>query len=92
VSSKEKGTAKVFMTPAYLIEVERGLYGLYRNIEREDVDRSSGKVSREKVRAVGPMSLFMESRPGQPVNLRSNHPKTGAPLQLTRVQSKESIV
>lgn len=80
---------KIFLTPAYLTEVEPGLFGLYRNIEREDTDRSTGQLEREKVRALGPMALFMESREGQPVHMRSHHPVTGQALSLVRVQAKE---
>lgn len=79
---------RVFMSAAYIMEIEPKTYGLYRNIEME-TDRvgPDGKKIREKVKAIGPIRLLREAEPGeeQLVVLRTVHPETFKELSLVEI-------
>lgn len=76
---------RVFLSPAYLTVLERGmgLYGLYRNVEVEEPGKD-GKPVREKLRAIGPIGVFREAREGERIDLRTVHPENGKELRLVR--------
>lgn len=84
---KEPSKAQVprtFLSKAYLQEVEKGLYGLFRNLEMVEVGKDGQEV-REKVgKPIGPLRLLREARKGEEsrVVLRSHHPKEGRLLDL----------
>ena len=79
---------RVFMSAAYVMEIEPKTYGLYRNIEMEtDQTGPDGKKVREKIKAVGPIRLLREAEPGeeQKVVLRTVHPETFKELNLVEM-------
>lgn len=73
---------RTFMSRAYLLPMEKNLYGLYRNIEVEDPE--TGK--REKAgKPIGPIRVLRPIRRGEDqslVRVRTVHPKTGEALDL----------
>lgn len=48
---------KTYLTKAYVKQLEKGLYGLFRNLEFED-----DKGVREKVKEIGPIRLLREAK------------------------------
>lgn len=81
--SDQKKVPRTFMGKAYLQELERDLYGLFRNIEVEEIGKD-GKPVREKLKAIGPIRLLREARKGEEtqVVLRTFHPTENRPLDL----------
>jgi hypothetical protein len=56
----ERQVPRVFMTPAYVREVEPGTYAMYRDMVQEE----DGK--REKVgKSIGPLYLFRPAKQGE---------------------------
>jgi hypothetical protein len=76
---------RTFLTSAFLIEVEPGLFGLYRSIEQEEFDRKKMKPVREKLKNVGPIALFRECKEGESIDMTTFHPVSKKPLSLTKV-------
>lgn len=76
---------RTFMSPAFIREVERGTFGLFRSIEVEEKDERTGKVTREKLRDVGPIGLFRECVGGEREDLTSFHPVEKRPMRLRKV-------
>ena len=79
---------KVYASPAYLKPLEKGLFGLFRNIEVEDRGSINGEPVREKIRTIGPIKTLREAARGeeQLVKLRTVHPDTGELLELVEVE------
>jgi hypothetical protein len=76
-------SSKYFATPAYLKELEPGTFQLFRSIEEEQLDPSTGKLIREKVRDLPIGPPLREAKDGEQVILRSFHPVTKRELILT---------
>ena len=79
------GDKRIFLEPAYLVEVEKGTYGLYRNVVMEFFDKEKGKPVREKLKAVGPIGLFREAQNDEErrkPDMKTVHPVTQRELLL----------
>lgn len=75
---------RTFRSPAYIVEVEKGTYGLYFNILQ--LDESTGM--KEKVgKPIGPVVLFREAKGQDPVHMRSTT-KDGRPINLTEIKNR----
>ena len=70
---------RTFMGPAYLLPMEKGLYGLYRDITVEDPETNE----REKAGKIGPIKVLRKAEGDEQIFLRTVHPKTGEALELT---------
>jgi hypothetical protein len=79
---------RTFMSKAYIQELEKGLFGLYRNIEMEEPDPKTGKPVREKIKAIGPIKLLREAQKGEEkrVVLVTVHPVELRELALVEVE------
>lgn len=86
-SDEQKREKKVSFGPAQLRnEEERGHYGLYRPLIVDAWDDQRGEFVRiEAEEPVGPLAIFREARQGEPVDMRTIHPKTQQELRLTCV-------
>jgi hypothetical protein len=91
MSEQQSGSMpRSFASPAFLVEVERGTFHLFRSIEVEAKDPKTGKTFREKIRDVRvspfPLRLFdpKTDREDQIV-LNSFDPRTGHPMALVQV-------
>lgn len=85
----EKPVKRTFLSKAYLRELEPGTFGLFRNLEVEEVDPKTGQPVREKVgRPIGPIGLLREAAKGEEaqVVLRTYHPTQNRPIELVKVQ------
>jgi hypothetical protein len=86
MSDEEK---KSYATPAYLKEVEKGTYQLFRSIVVEEKDPKTGKMRREKVREMLTRpeayreATFDEK---EKIVLRTAHPDTGKMIELVVVE------
>jgi hypothetical protein len=73
---------RTFMSRAYLLPIDRELFGLYRNVEQEDPETGQ----REKLgKPIGPIKILRRKRPddkAEAVRVRTVHPKTGESLEL----------
>jgi hypothetical protein len=82
VQEKPQLKNRVFMSRAYLLPIDKDLFGLYRHLEEEDKD--TGK--REKLgKPIGPIKVLRRKRPSdkdEDVRVRTVHPKTGESLEL----------
>ena len=79
------GDKRIFLEAAYLTEVERGTYGLYRNLVVEFFDKEKGRPVREKLKAVGPIGIFRECQGEEErrkPDMKTIHPTTGKELLL----------
>lgn len=80
---------KMFASPAFLKPLEKGLFGLFRNIEVEYRDKTDnhGERVREKLKTIGPIKVLRVAQPGeeQLIRLRTVHPDTGDLLELVEV-------
>jgi hypothetical protein len=75
--------ARTWMSKAYLIQVEKNLYGLYRHLEQENPDTGL----REKVgKPIGPIRLLRPAKGDDQVVIRTVHPVTGQELSLCEQQ------
>jgi hypothetical protein len=85
MADKEKPKLpRTFLSPAYLVEVEKGTYGLYRNFTQ--LNEETGV--KEKVgKPIGPIKLFREAKGQDPVHMRTSA-KDGRPLNLTEIPLK----
>lgn len=74
---------RTFLSRAYLLQLEPGLYGLFRDVLQEDPE--SGR--REKVgKPLGPIRLLRKKeRPDETTVIRTVHPSTGEDLDLVEV-------
>lgn len=84
-SESKPKVPKVFLSPAFLIEVEHKLFGLYRSIEVEEFDRKNGHVVREKIKNVGPIALFRECEGDEKEDLLSFHPTEKRPMRVIKI-------
>ena len=87
MTKEKQKVPRTFLTAAYLQEVEKGVFGLFRNIEVEEPNERTGKAVREKVKAVGPISLLREARKGEEekIVLHSFHPVSKRPIALVEL-------
>lgn len=73
---------RYFYSKAYLLPIDKGLYGLYRSMIAEEV--ATGK--REKTgKPIGPIKILRKKTPQddeKAVRVRTVHPKTGESLEL----------
>lgn len=86
--STVKSTSEVprtFLSPAFLVEVEPRIFGLYRSLEMEEFDQKNGCSSREKIKDIGPISLFRECERDEKEDLVSFHPTEHRPMRIRRV-------
>ena len=74
--------SRYFLSRAYLVVLEPGLYGLYRNVECEEPNPKTGKVVREKIKAVGPLVVLRETKEGEQPEMKTVHPVSGKELSL----------
>lgn len=77
----QKPGNRVFMTRAYLLPLEKNLYGLFRDIVEED--ETGHREKRGK--PIGPIKLLRPIRRGEDqdlVRVKTVHPKTGEALDL----------
>lgn len=83
--SKLEPQRRTFLSKAYLKEVERGTFGLFRDLVFEEADKKTGSLIREKSgKPIGPIRLLREARKGEEnrVVMRTMHPKTGKAISL----------
>jgi hypothetical protein len=73
---------RTFASQAYLRELDKGIFGLYRDVLVED--EKTGQ--REKAGKIGPISLLRPAKEGENVVLRTVHPQTQELLELTEVE------
>lgn len=73
---------KIFLSKAYLVEDEPGVFVLFRNILEEGFDKAKGKPVREKMGPPFPLGVFRECREGEQPDLRTVHPTTMRELLL----------
>lgn len=77
---------RIFLSKAYLSEVESGTFALFRNIIIEDVDESTGKLVQEKKgKPIGPIALFRKCEGEEKPDLRTIHPSSGTELLLKSI-------
>lgn len=77
------GGKKVFLSAAFLVMVEKGVFGLFRSLLEEQVDPTSGLPVREKIKDIGPIALFHESRPDEKTVMETFHPLEHRLLKLS---------
>ena len=68
--SDEKKVPRTFMGKGYVVLLEKGLYGLYRDVLVQEGD------VREKAGSIGPIKLLREAQKGEEalIVLRTSHP------------------
>lgn len=66
---------KVIAGSGYVREIEKGLYGLYRDVYTEEIVEGKDPV-KEKMGSIGPIRLLREMEKGEEaqVVLRTSHP------------------
>jgi hypothetical protein len=78
----QKPGNKIFMTRAYLLPIDKQLFGLYRDVVEEDAETKQ----REKLgKPIGPIKILRRKTPSdkeESVRVRTVHPKTGESLDL----------
>lgn len=82
------GDKRVFAGKAYLLEVEKGTYGLYRDIILEYFDKEKGRPQREKLKSIGPIGLFREAQNDEErrkPDMKTVHPTTMRELLLKNI-------
>lgn len=82
--SKNK-VPRTFLSPAFLVQVEPKLYGLYRSVEIEAI-KKDGTTYREKIKDIGPIALFREAEGDEEVDMQTFHPIDKRPMALKRVE------
>lgn len=88
-SLEKKDMPRTFLSKAYLVQIENGTYGLFRDLLVEVIDPKSGQTVREKHGPpIGPISLLREMRPGEEaaVVLRSYDAKKDHLLELVEAR------
>lgn len=86
---KKEDMPRTFLSKAYLTEIEKGTYGLYRDLLVEVIDTKTGQTVREKHGPpIGPISMLREMRPGEEeaVVLRSYDAKKDRLLELVEAR------
>ena len=71
------------MTPAFLIEEERGIYAMYRQIEVEDPATGQREKKGEKI---GPIIVFRVCEKGEKADYMTVHPTTGMKIDLKTIE------
>lgn len=83
-SRLDPNVKRVYLTKAFLVEVEPKTFGLYRSTMIEYKDGTE-----EKVNDVGPISLFREieekEKTSSTVDLQTFHPVEKRPMSLKRI-------
>jgi hypothetical protein len=81
---KENPPVRTFLTRAYLVEVEEGVYVLHRNMEVME------KGARETTQRFPISPPLREARKGEEkaVKLRTVHPTTGRGIELVELEAK----
>ena len=81
---------EVFATPAFLREVEKGTFRLFRSVEVEYTDPVTNAKRREKVRDIDispyPLRELQRGEDERLVVLRSHHPTENRPLALVEIR------
>lgn len=85
----DKKVVPTFAGKAYVMVLEKGLYGLYRDVFTEEIDPSTGQPVREKMGSIGPIKLLREMQKGeeQLVVLKTSHPLDVAKI-ISLVETK----
>ena len=86
---EKKKVPRTFLSKAYIMELEKGLWGLYRDllVETDVKDEKTGDQIREKVgKPLGPIGLLREMQKGEEehVVLRSYDAKSDKLLELVK--------
>lgn len=80
---KDVAGLRTFMSPAYILEVEKGLYEMYRDIEVEE----NGK--REKFgKKVGPIMVLRRKQKGEQADFTTVDPR-GDVIELKRIDARK---
>ena len=80
----EPGRTSVRLSPAYLRWHDKDHLALYR--KAITVTNEGGNISRtESPHDIGPLGVYREARRGDKVDMRTNDPVTGRPMELTLV-------
>ena len=91
MSEKKEPKMRTFLSAGFIKEIERGVYGIFRNVETEEVNTSTGHPVREKLKELGPLGkVLREARKGEEekVVLRSHHPNENRPLDLVEDENQ----
>lgn len=74
---------RIYLSKAYLKEVELNLFGLFRDCMVEDPETGH---SEKTGRTIGPIALLRPVEKGEQATLRTVHPATGKELSLIDVR------
>ena len=91
---EKKEGKRVFAGRAFLQILEKGLYGVFREVIVEEKDPRTGQMVREKLgRSIGPLRLLREMRAGeeQEVKMRTIHPDTQKEIQLVEYRDGDKL-
>ncbi len=78
------GSTRIYMSKAYLSLVEKNLYGLFRDLLKEELDSKTLQPTTEKLgKPLGPLGLFRAREGQETKDMVTVNPKTGEPLELT---------
>ncbi len=84
------GATRVYMSKAYLSILEKGFYGLFRDLLKEELDPKTLQPVTEKLgKPVGPLGLFRIREGQETKDMVTVHPQTGKPLELTCISRGE---
>lgn len=83
-------TPRTYASPAFLKEVEKGTFRLFRSVEAEYVDPKTGEKRREKVKDLDispfPLREYQSGEDERLIVLRSFHPTEHRELALVEIR------
>lgn len=89
-SAKRELKERVFMGPGYVMPLDKGTFGLYRDIYVKAHDPRTGKEVKERLgKPVGPIKVVRprgKDDPAEAVVLRTYDPGTDKVIELVEVQ------
>jgi hypothetical protein len=95
MSEQEKEESpRVFAGPGFVMQLEPGLYGIFRSVMTEERDPKTGKMVREKMgRNIGPLGLLREAKEGEDnlVVIRTIHPETQNEIKLVEYKEGDKL-
>lgn len=77
---------RIFLTKAFLVEVEKKTFGLFKSVVIETPD---GR--REKVKDVGPIDILRECQGNETPDLETFHPTEMRPMKLMSLTKKKGL-